>query len=75
VAGLDEQGFETYLRVCAVCLARAHARTGDAAGISGYVGKGKTFSKALAEFAVTYAGQTERDQQALVEAIASTAIQ
>ncbi len=75
VAGLDEQGFETYLRVCAICLARAHARTGDAAGISGYLGKGKTFPKALAEFAMTYADQTERDHQALVEAIASGRIQ
>jgi uncharacterized protein (DUF2252 family) len=63
IADLDKGGFETYLRVCAVCLARAHARTGDAASISGYGGK--------ANFAVAYADQTERDYQALLEAIES----
>jgi uncharacterized protein (DUF2252 family) len=71
VADLDEAGFETYLRVCAVCLARAHARTGDAASISGYIGKGKAFHKAMAKFAMAYADQTVRDHQALLEAIES----
>lgn len=71
VTGLDEAGFETYLQVCAVCLARAHARTGDAAAISGYIGKGKTLAKAIADFADAYADQTAHDHQALVKAIES----
>ena len=71
VTGLDEAGFETYLQVCAACLARAHARTGDAAAITGYIGKGKTLAKAIADFADAYADQTEQDHQALVEAIES----
>ncbi len=71
VTGLDEAGYETYLRVCAVCLARAHARTGDAATISGYIGKGKTLAKAIANFATTYADQTEQDYLALLQAIES----
>ena len=71
VDDLDKEGFETYLKVCAVCLGRAHARTGDAAGISGYIGKGDVFGEAMADFAVAYADQTERDHQALVEAIES----
>ncbi len=71
VTGLDEAGFETYLRVCAVCLARAHARTGDAATISGYIGNGISLTKAIADFATTYADQTEQDHQSLVEAIES----
>jgi uncharacterized protein (DUF2252 family) len=71
VANLDEEGFETYLRVCAVCLARAHARTGGPDRISGYLGKGKTISRAIADFAVAYADQTEADHQALLEAIDS----
>jgi uncharacterized protein (DUF2252 family) len=71
VATLDEAGLETYLAVCSACLARAHARTGDAAGIAGYVGKKSTLDKAIADFAVTYADQTERDHQALVEAVTS----
>jgi hypothetical protein len=68
---LDKNGFETYLRVCASCLARAHARTGDAAAIAGYIGKGKTLANAIADFADAYADQTEQDHQALVEAIES----
>jgi uncharacterized protein (DUF2252 family) len=71
VTGLDEAGFETYLQVCASCLARAHARTGDAAAIAGYIGKGKTVAEAVADFADAYADQTEQDHQALVEAIES----
>ena len=68
---LDEDGFMTYMAVCAACLARAHARSGDAATIAGYMGKGKALGKAIADFALAYADQTERDHQALVEAIAS----
>ncbi len=71
VAALDEAGLETYLKVCSVCLARAHARTGDASAISGYIGKGDALSRAIADFAVAYADQTERDYQALVEAAKS----
>ncbi len=68
---LDKESFKTYLGLCSVCLARAHARTGDAAMISGYLGTGKRFAQALAEFAVAYADQTVRDHQMLVEAIQS----
>jgi uncharacterized protein (DUF2252 family) len=71
VTGLDEEGFETYVQVCAACLARAHARTGDAAAITGYIGKGKGLAQAIVNFAEAYADQTELDHQALVEAIES----
>ena len=68
---LDETGMETYLKVCSHCLARAHARTGDSVIISGYLGNGKGFEKAIAEFASVYADQTERDYQTLVDAVNS----
>ena len=71
VADLDKEGFETYLKVCAVCLARAHARTGDPDRISGYIGKGNVLARAMADFAVTYADQTESDHRTLVDAIES----
>jgi uncharacterized protein (DUF2252 family) len=71
VANLDASGLETYLKVCGLCLARAHARTGDAAAISGYLGSGDVFDKAIGDFAVAYADQTERDHQALEEAVDS----
>jgi uncharacterized protein (DUF2252 family) len=50
-------------------LARAHARSGDAASISGYLGAKDVFDKAIADFAVAYADQTERDHKALVAAV------
>lgn len=68
---LDASGLETYLKVCGLCLARAHARTGDAAAISGYLGSGDVFDKAIGDFAVTYADQTENDHQTLVGAVKS----
>ena len=42
-ADLDEEGLNTYIEVCALCLARAHARTGDPATLTGYLGKSKRF--------------------------------
>jgi uncharacterized protein (DUF2252 family) len=66
---LDERGMGSYLAVCGVCLARAHARAGDAAAISGYLGSGDVFDKAISKFAMSYADQTERDYQALVDAV------
>ncbi len=71
VAALDEAGLETYLKVCSVCLARAHARTGDASAISGYIGKSNELSRVIADFAVAYADQNERDYKMLVEAVES----
>jgi hypothetical protein len=35
------------------------------------VGKGAALAEAIADFALTYADQTERDYQALVQAVAS----
>jgi uncharacterized protein (DUF2252 family) len=74
VANLDSTGLETYLKVCGLCLARAHARTGDAAAISGYLGSGDVFDKAIRDFAVAYANQTENDHQVLVDAVDSGVI-
>jgi uncharacterized protein (DUF2252 family) len=71
VASMDVDGLEAYLAVCAWCLARAHARTGDEIMIRGYLGSKGGFEKALADFAVTYADQAERDYQALVDAVES----
>jgi uncharacterized protein (DUF2252 family) len=61
--------FLAYAQLCGMTLARAHARSGDAAAISGYLGKGNEFAHALGRFATTYADQNERDHAALVEAI------
>ena len=50
---------------CAHVLARSHARTGDAMAIAGYIGKGKRFDEAMAQFAQAYAEQTIRDHREL----------
>lgn len=68
---LGRSGFALYVAICAGCLARAHGRAGDAALTSGYAGNGRALAKAIADFALAYADQTERDHQALVKAVES----
>jgi len=58
-----------YAQWCGWSLALAHARSGDSAMISGYLGKGDSFDKALADFSVIYADQNEKDHAALKSAI------
>jgi uncharacterized protein (DUF2252 family) len=60
-----------YAGLCGRALARAHARSGDAAVLTGYMGKGTGFEDALADFSVAYADQNERDHAALLAAIRS----
>jgi uncharacterized protein (DUF2252 family) len=66
---MSKSGWLEYVQICGWTLARAHARTGDAALIGGYLGKNSKFDDAIGEFAVTYADQTERDYEALLKAI------
>jgi uncharacterized protein (DUF2252 family) len=65
----DGNMLRAYSKVCGLALARAHARSGDAAMISGYMGSSETFDDAICEFAVEYADQTQRDHRALVKAV------
>jgi hypothetical protein len=58
-----------FARWCGASLAISHARSGDPALISGYLGRGDALDKALASFSVAYADQTEKDYEALVRAI------
>jgi uncharacterized protein (DUF2252 family) len=75
IALLTKQQFGRYARLCALALARAHARSGDPAQISGYLGNSDAFAQALASFAESYANQTERDHAALLAAIKEGRIQ
>jgi uncharacterized protein (DUF2252 family) len=54
---------------CGGTLARAHARSGEPALISGYLGKVDTFDQAIATFAMAYADQVERDYEVFREAV------
>jgi uncharacterized protein (DUF2252 family) len=69
VAGLSSQQLERYAAFCGLTLARSHAKSGDSATISGYLGKSDKFDEAMGEFALTYADQTVRDHAALVAAV------
>src|SRR5207237_7237408 len=64
-----------YAVLCGWVLARAHARGGDPALIAGYLGRGDAFDEALVSFARGYADQTERDHEALEQAVRSGRLQ
>ncbi|MDH0131803.1 DUF2252 domain-containing protein [Pseudomonas asiatica] len=68
VEGASFEQMNMYAQVCGMTLARAHAKSGDAALISGYLGKSDAFDQALGKFALAYAEQNARDHAALVNA-------
>jgi uncharacterized protein (DUF2252 family) len=65
-ARFDAQHYADY---CGWSLARAHARGGDAATISGYLGRGDEADRAIEAFAMAYADQMERDHASLKAAV------
>ena len=58
-----------YGEFCGWILARSHARSGDPARISAYLGKSDVFDEAIADFSTDYADQTEQDHEALLNAV------
>lgn len=64
-----------YATLCGQTLARAHARAGDAAMISGYIGDGDSFDEAVARWAIAYADQTAADFACFRAAIAEGRIE
>lgn len=58
-----------YAEICGFVLSRAHARSGESALISGYMGKSDSFDKAIAAFSVAYADQSEKDHAVLMKAV------
>jgi uncharacterized protein (DUF2252 family) len=62
------RGFLEYCGLCGWALALAHAKSGDAAKIAGYVGKSDALDEALTEFAIAYSKQNERDYEELKKA-------
>ena len=69
VESFDKSLMKTYAEVCGWALALGHARSGDAAMISGYLGKSDEFAEAIAEFSWQYADQNEQDHAAFEQAI------
>ncbi len=75
LAQLSRQDWMEYAAICGWTLARAHARTGDPARIAGYLGKSGTFDRAIEDFAIAYADQTERDYALLLKAARAGRVQ
>ena len=69
VETFDTARMIVFAQCCGYSLALSHARSGDAAMISGYLGKSDSFDKAIAAFSVAYADQNEKDHAALKRAI------
>jgi uncharacterized protein (DUF2252 family) len=68
IDALKPSDFIAYASFCSCALARAHAKTGDAAMISGYLGKSGKFDRALVAFSRNYSHATEGDYEVLVKA-------
>jgi len=62
-------GFLEYCALCGWALALAHAKSGDAAMIAGYVGKSEALDEALTKFAFAYSEQNESDYAELQKAV------
>ncbi|AWB96621.1 DUF2252 domain-containing protein [Agromyces badenianii] len=71
VEGAVPSGAKLYARMCGETLARAHARSGDRVAIAAYLGGSDRFDEAIADFAVSYADQNDRDYETFVAAVAS----
>jgi hypothetical protein len=63
------RGMRQYAALCGWTLDRAHARSGDRIAIAAYLGGADVFDRAIADFAVAYADQNERDYNELLHAI------
>jgi uncharacterized protein (DUF2252 family) len=65
---IEERALANYARLCGSTLARAHARSADAAILAGYMGKSGALDDALASFAMAYAVRTQKDYDQLAKA-------
>ena len=66
--GTPPSAFAEYCTLCGWALALAHAKSGDAALIGGYLGKSDVFDDAMVRFAAAYARQTRLDHDAFAAA-------
>jgi uncharacterized protein (DUF2252 family) len=69
IEALPPAALTEYLELCGWALARAHAQSGQAAEIAGYLGSSSVFDQAIVGFAAAYADQSETDHHALLAAI------
>jgi uncharacterized protein (DUF2252 family) len=71
---IEADALPFYAGLCGRTLARAHARSADAATLAGYLGGGGKFADAIADFARAYAARTEADWSIFKTALADRAL-
>ena len=69
--GMSAATLRDYAALCGWVLARAHARSGDAALLAGYMGKSDAIDDALVRFACAFADQNDRDFETFQAAVKS----
>jgi uncharacterized protein (DUF2252 family) len=69
VEAFSRSAMMQYAGLCGWALARAHARSGEPAAISGYLGKSDKFDQAIADFSIAYADQSALDHRLLLKAV------
>ncbi len=75
VESFGRSAMDMYATWCGKALALSHARTGNPAMLSGYMGKSDTFDRAIAAFSMAYADQSEKDHAALARAVRQGRVQ
>jgi len=75
IEGMTPKGLRAYAQMCGWTLARAHARSGDRIAIAAYLGAGKAFDVAIANFSAVYADQNEADYATFKAAVGEGRLQ
>lgn len=66
---LDGEGLQAYGRLCALALARAHARSGDRRAMATAMGEGRDFPEAITDYALAYGVQNCEDHRSFRRAL------
>lgn len=75
LADMDDEYFYEYAESCGLALAHAHAKSGNADVLMGYLGEGNTIVNVLQEYALQSAERNLNDYQQFMNAIADAKIQ
>ena len=68
---MPPENMKVYAQMCGWTLARGHARSGDRVAIAAYLGSGRVFDEAIADFSAAYADQNLADYETFKGAVDS----
>ncbi len=69
IGAMTPDALAQYAATCGAGLGRAHARSGDAAMINGYLGDDDTFDRSIARYAEAYADRNDQDYAEMLAAV------